>query len=183
MPDETKTLSDLRTIIASEIRSGAHPSLDDVTSAVSAQMDDSLWAGCRTYFLYRYVQDVNRGIRSTRPPRVMGDNAPQPTSDKVTEPAGTLRPVRQFGSVRAARRHTWWQDRLASAVPEMGKPLGQLTVDDVLAYADARMVDANRNLATAAQYRALAAQMREHGAATVADLPEEIACEVFRETA
>lgn len=54
------------------------------------------------------------------------------------------------------------------------KLLGECTYENLVYAANARREDAERNMARAAQYDALAAALQEHGVATVGELPATV---------
>ena len=84
------------------------------------------------------------------------------------------------GSSKVGAIRDGWQRALrvvkvpTSSDPGAWKALGACTFDDLVYAAEQRDEQARRNSAKARQYRALAATVQEHGAATVADLPAEV---------
>lgn len=65
------------------------------------------------------------------------------------------------------------------SVPGGWKPLADCTADDLDASADQYFVRAESNRRQGERYRRLAEKMRESGATTVADLPEDFVAEVL----
>lgn len=77
---------------------------------------------------------------------------------------------------------SWYQKRMRSSVLLVTGyvTLGTCTADDVDYLAEQRKIQALRDLAAAQRFTKLAAAMREHGAATAADLPDEIGEPILR---
>ena len=92
---------------------------------------------------------------------------------------GNARPVQQVfipSAKQAAIRDDWRrQARLFKVQGEDGwKSLLDCTTADLLHAAASREQQGKRNLAKAKQYRALASTLRDHDAATVGELPEDV---------
>lgn len=105
--------------------------------------------------------------RTTRSPR------PEPPSH-APAPAPAIRQApRPPESVKVAGIRDWWQSFLSEQVVLSGRTLnlGDCTAADVDVLARQRMAAAQKQARTAHGMAELAAQMREHGASTLRELP------------
>jgi hypothetical protein len=165
-------LSDLRALILETLKSGNRSDLAAIADDVDSRLTDRQRLGYFRYFLGRYVQDVNRGMRAVSPPKLMqGEVAPaDPGPATFVGPSG-----KRYASRRVASVRSWWQERLAGIWKVDGHDmfLRDLTPDHCRLVAEANRVEAARNLAVSARFAALADAVAEAGVGTVGELDED----------
>lgn len=179
MPDETSdsgtgsAVGEVRVIISGKLRAGATP--DEVTADLDVTLTDEQWAGCRSYFLSRFVGDVNRAVRDVRPPRIdQPASTPAPADEKVIDLIPAQSPSRR-GRGKPAVIRSWWHERLNGTwrLDGVEVRLGEMTASDCLRVAEENHEQATRNVAVARRFERLAARMQAAGATKVADLDEQ----------
>lgn len=148
--------------------------------AVAQAVLDALPDGERDRLLREMVMVRVRRSLSARGPRP-GPPRPVAVPDPVEAPEvhrpvivrpTALRPAQPV-STKVAGIRDWWSDLLSEPVSVGGreKVIADCTAADVDILARQRMAAAQRTAKQAHGMAALAAQMREHGARTVKDLP------------
>lgn len=160
----------LRHLVREVIATSMLSSPRDIADEVMRRLERDQFAGALQQALPSFVRQVNS---EQRMPVRLAHVAAQYDAD------GNPLPVQQVfipSAKQAAIRDDWRIRARMFKVPGVDgwKSLLECTRDDLLHAADSREEQGHRNLAKAKQYRALAATLRDHGAPTVGELPEDV---------
>lgn len=167
LTNASAVLATIREDVARALREQETADLEELALVVDAGLSQVQRDAVFRYFLYRYVQDVNRGLRNSPPPPVEATEGATTGTGRVYEEGG-----RRFASAGVAATFSWWRrvrDGIC-VVDGTDRRYGSLSAEELLLLAEASEAEAAKNLATAARHRALAKAVTDSGVSTLDEL-------------